>query len=51
MGQSLLSAIVIGGILALSSTAIVIKQLVEQLEISSRHGRMSVGILLFRIWR
>ncbi len=48
MGQPFLSAVVIGGILALSSTAIVIKQLVEQLEINSRHGRMSVGILLFQ---
>ena len=48
LGQSLLSAIIIGGILALSSTAIVIKQLVEQLEINSRHGRMSVSILLFQ---
>jgi len=48
MGQSLLSSMIIGGILALSSTAIVIKQLVEQMELNSRHGRMSVGILLFQ---
>lgn len=41
-------ALVIGGILALSSTAIVIKQLTEQLEINSRHGRNAVGILLFQ---
>lgn len=47
-GQSLLSSVIIGGILALSSTAIVIKQLVEQMELNSRHGRMSVGILLFQ---
>lgn len=48
MGQSILSSIIIGGILALSSTAIVIKQLVEQMELNSRHGRISVGILLFQ---
>ena len=48
MGQSLLSSAIIGGILALSSTAIVIKQLAEQLELHSRHGRTSIGILLFQ---
>lgn len=41
-------AIVIGGILALSSTAIVMKLLIEQLEQSSRHGRHAFGILLFQ---
>lgn len=41
-------AIIVGGILALSSTAIVIKQLSEQLELNSRHGRLAVGILLFQ---
>lgn len=41
-------AIIIGGILALSSTAIVIKQLSEQLELNSRHGRLAIGILLFQ---
>ncbi len=48
MGQSLLSSAIIGGILALSSTAIVVKQLAEQLELNSRHGRTSIGILLFQ---
>ncbi len=42
------SAFVVGGALALSSTAIVIKQLQEQLEIHSRHGRNALGILLFQ---
>jgi len=42
------SAIAIGGALALSSTAIVVKQLQEQLEIHSRHGRNALGILLFQ---
>jgi len=48
LGQSLDTAIIIGGILALSSTAMVIKQLTEQLEINSRHGRLSVAILIFQ---
>ncbi|MDH5246987.1 MAG: monovalent cation:proton antiporter-2 (CPA2) family protein, partial [Betaproteobacteria bacterium] len=41
-------AIVIGGLLALSSTAIVMKLLVDQLEQSSRHGRHAFGVLLFQ---
>ncbi len=41
-------AVVVGGALAMSSTAIVIKQLTEQLELSSRHGRLSIGVLLFQ---
>lgn len=40
--------IVISGAFALSSTAIVIKQLTEQSEIHSRHGRSTVGILIFQ---
>lgn len=40
--------IVIAGAFALSSTAIVIKQLTEQSEIHSRHGRATVGILIFQ---
>lgn len=40
--------IVIAGAFALSSTAIVIKQLTEQSEIQSRHGRSTVGILIFQ---
>lgn len=41
-------ALVIGGILALSSTAIVIKLLIEQLEQNTRHGRYALGVLLFQ---
>jgi CPA2 family monovalent cation:H+ antiporter-2 len=41
-------AVVMGGALALSSTAIVIKQLTEQVEIHTRHGRKAVGVLLFQ---
>ena len=40
--------IVIACAFALSSTAIVIKQLTEQGEIQSRHGRSAVGILIFQ---
>lgn len=48
LGHKLSAAIIFGGILALSSTAMVIKQLTEQLEINSRHGRLSLAILLFQ---
>ena len=41
-------AIVAGGALAMSSTAIVVKQLDEQLELHSRHGRLALGVLLFQ---
>lgn len=46
--QSLKEAIIIGGIIALSSTAIVTKQLSEQLELNSRHGHLAVSILIFQ---
>jgi len=42
------AAAITGAILALSSTAIVIKQLSEQLELNSEHGRLGVSILLFQ---
>lgn len=41
-------AVVVGGALALSSTAIVIKQLAEQAELDAPHGRLAVAILLFQ---
>jgi CPA2 family monovalent cation:H+ antiporter-2 len=41
-------AVVIGGMLALSSTAIVMKLLIDQLEQHSRHGRAAFGVLLFQ---
>lgn len=46
--QDLKEAIAVGGIIALSSTAIVIKQLSEQLELNSRHGHLAVSILIFQ---
>jgi K+:H+ antiporter len=41
-------ALVVGGALALSSTAIVAKQLSDQLEMQARHGQLSIAILLFQ---
>lgn len=42
------AALIVGGALAMSSTAIVLKQLREQLEIAAPHGRVAVGVLLFQ---
>lgn len=42
------AALVLGGIIAMSSTALVIKQMTDQVELHSRHGRNAVGILLFQ---
>ncbi len=48
LGASKETAFVFGCVIALSSTAIVIKQLGEQLETDSRHGNASISILLFQ---
>ena len=37
-----------GGAVAMSSTAITIRQLADQGELGARHGRVSVGTLLFQ---
>lgn len=42
------ASLVIGGALAMSSTAIVSKLLVERLDLNSRHGRVAIGVLLFQ---
>jgi CPA2 family monovalent cation:H+ antiporter-2 len=47
-GQSLSSAFIIGGILALSSTAIVIRQITESGGIKRKSGQISVAVLLFQ---
>ena len=47
-GASLEAAITIAGALALSSTAIVTKQLSLQRQVHTRHGRLAVGVLLFQ---
>lgn len=46
--ESLQSAVFFGFLIALSSTAIVLKVLVERGEIDSPHGRAMVGILIFQ---
>lgn len=47
-GLEVSAAVLVGGAVAMSSTAIVIKQLTEQLEIGRTHGRIAVGVLLFQ---
>jgi CPA2 family monovalent cation:H+ antiporter-2 len=42
------AAFALGGALAMSSTAIVVKMLTERLELESDHGRKIIGILLFQ---
>lgn len=48
VGVSWEVALLAGGALAMSSTAVVLKQLQEQAEMQSRHGRNALGILLFQ---
>jgi len=48
LNQRVNAAIFDGFLIALSSTAIVIKLLMDRAEINSPHGRTSVGILLFQ---
>ncbi|MGH8727748.1 MAG: cation:proton antiporter, partial [Burkholderiales bacterium] len=47
-GMDWRTGIVLGGVLAMSSTAIVGKMLEERLEIASQHGRQIMGVLLFQ---
>ncbi|MCJ7450970.1 MAG: cation:proton antiporter [Steroidobacteraceae bacterium] len=47
-GLEPVAAIVVGGALAMSSTAIIVRQLGEELEINRTHSRLAVGILLFQ---
>lgn len=48
LGVSPQLAVVLGGVFAMSSTAMVIKQLAEQVETQRRHGQLAVGVLLFQ---
>ena len=41
-------ALALGGVMAMSSTAIVIKMVAERLELESEHGKRVVGVLLFQ---
>ncbi len=47
-GREFNQAIFFGFLVALSSTAIVLKSFVERREVDSPHGRVSIGILLFQ---
>ena len=47
-GLNLITAFVIASALTMSSTAIVSKLLMERVDLNSRHGRLSIGILLFQ---
>lgn len=48
LGAPVAVAIVLGGAVAMSSTAIVMQQLAEQDEVNRTHGRLAFGILLFQ---
>jgi CPA2 family monovalent cation:H+ antiporter-2 len=47
-GVDWLPAIVVGGAISMSSTAIVIRQLTEQSEVNRTHGRIALAVLLFQ---
>ncbi|MCA1851267.1 MAG: cation:proton antiporter, partial [Beggiatoa sp.] len=42
------AAIILGGAVAMSSTAVALKQLADQGELGSQHGRLATGVLLFQ---
>ena len=48
LGLGWQSALALGGALAMSSTAIVVKLMAERLELESEHGRRVMGVLLFQ---
>jgi CPA2 family monovalent cation:H+ antiporter-2 len=48
LGLDWRAALILGGVLAMSSTAILAKLLAERLELNSPHGRQIIGILLFQ---
>lgn len=48
LGMSISESIVVGGIVSMSSTAIVSKQLLEQDELHTLHGKHAISILLFQ---
>ena len=48
VGWRLPAALVMGGLVAMSSTAVVMRLLAERDEIDAPHGQMAVGILLFQ---
>jgi CPA2 family monovalent cation:H+ antiporter-2 len=42
------ASLVLGGAVAMSSTAVVVKQLADQGELNTQHGRLALGMLLFQ---
>src|SRR5215813_1809524 len=48
LGESWRSGLVLGGVAAMSSTAIVSKMLSERMQLHSSHGRQIMGVLLFQ---
>ncbi|MEO7741369.1 MAG: cation:proton antiporter [Usitatibacter sp.] len=47
-GESWRAGLVVGGVLAMSSTAIISKMLSERMQLHSPHGRQIMGVLLFQ---
>lgn len=47
-GVSWQGALIAAGAMAMSSTAIVVKQLTDQAEMRARHGQLALGVLLFQ---
>jgi CPA2 family monovalent cation:H+ antiporter-2 len=48
LGIALPLAVLLGGAVAMSSTAIVLRQLTQQDELNRTHGRLAFGVLLFQ---
>ncbi|WP_330924651.1 cation:proton antiporter [Candidatus Sororendozoicomonas aggregata] len=48
LGNDVVESLIISGALALSSTAIVSKELTQRNEIRSRQGQLAIGVLLFQ---
>jgi CPA2 family monovalent cation:H+ antiporter-2 len=48
LGLGWRAGVILGGVFAMSSTAIIAKMLTDRLELNSAHGRRIIGILLFQ---
>ncbi len=48
LGVAWLPAVILGGAVAMSSTALTLKQLADEDELNSSHGRLAVAVLLFQ---
>ncbi len=48
LGLSWREGVIVGGILAMSSTAIIVKTLAERMQLSTDYGRQVMGVLLFQ---